>query len=152
MKKLLLSGLMALLFISCEKENVPEDTIQVAIPVTMSMADFRSSVKIVAPVEIEQSGKIYTYMNYIFINDLNKGVLVVDNSNYNPVKKNFIEIPGNTDIALKDNILYANSGRDLVTFDISDISNIKILERLEDVFDDYHRNYQLRLRLQIIQT
>ena len=137
MKKLLLSGFVALLFMSCEKENDHEDTIQVAIPVTMSMADFRSSVKIIAPVEIEQSGKIYTYMNYIFINDLNKGVQVVDNSNYNPVKKNFIEIPGNTDIAIKDEILYANSGRDLVTFDISDINNIKILERLEEVFDDY---------------
>ena len=138
MKKLLLSGFLAVLFISCEKEDVPEDTIQVAIPVTMTIVDFRASVKITEPVEIEQSGKIYTYMNYIFINDLNKGVLVVDNSNYNPVKKNFLKIPGNTDIAIKDEILYANSGRDLVTFDISDIHNIKILERLEDVFEDYH--------------
>lgn len=137
MKKIFLSGLLAFLFISCEKDNVPEDTIQVAIPVTMSIADFRSSVKIKSPVEIEQSGKIYMYMNYIFINDLNKGIMVVDNSNYNPVKKHFINIPGNTDLAIKDDILYANSGRDLVTFDISDIDNIKILTRLEDVFEDY---------------
>lgn len=138
MKKLLLSGLSVLLFISCEKENVPEDTIQVAIPVTMTVAEFRASVKITGPVEIEQSGKIYTYGNYIFINDLNKGVLVVDNNNYNPVKKTFIEIPGNTDIAIKDEMLYANSGKDLVAFDISDINNIKIGERLENVFEDYH--------------
>jgi len=126
------------LFVSCEKENVPEDTIQVAVPVTMNIADFRASVKITEPVEIKQSGKIYTYNNYIFINDLNEGVLVVDNSNYSPVKKNFIEIMGNTDVAVKDDILYANSGRDLVTFDISDINNIKILERLENVFEEYH--------------
>lgn len=138
MKKLFLSGLLAFLFVSCEKENVPEDTIQVAIPLTMTIAEFRASVKIVEPVEIEQSGKIYTYMNFIFINDQNKGVLVVDNSNYRPVKKKFIKIPGNTDIAIKDEILYANSGRDLVTFDISDLNNIKILDRLKDVFEDHH--------------
>lgn len=127
-----------MLFVSCEKEVVPEDTIQVAIPLTMTIADFRASVEITEPGEIEQSGKIYTYMHYIFINDLLEGVLVVDNSNYNPVKKKFLKIPGNTDIAIKDEILYANSGRDLVTFDISDINNIKLLERLEDVFEDYH--------------
>jgi hypothetical protein len=138
MKKLLLSGFLAMLFVSCEKEVVPEDTIQVAIPLTMTIADFRASVEITEPGEIEQSGKIYTYMHYIFINDLLEGVLVVDNSNYNPVKKKFLKIPGNTDIAIKDEILYANSGRDLVTFDISDINNIKLLERLEDVFEDYH--------------
>lgn len=138
MKKLLLSGLLVFLFASCEKENIPEDTIQVAVPVTMTIAEFRASVKVTDPVEIKQSGKIYTYKNYIFINDLQEGVLVVDNSNYNPVKKNFIKIPGNTDIAIKDEILYANSGRDLVTFDIRDINNIKILERLEDVFEDHH--------------
>ena len=137
MKKFLLSGFFALLFISCEKDNVPEETIQVAVPVTMKIADFRASVKITEPIEIKQSGKIYTYLNYIFINDVNEGVLVVDNSNYNPIKKNFIKIPGNTDIAVKDNMLYANSGRDLVTFDISDINNIKVLTRLEDVFEDY---------------
>ncbi len=138
MKKLLLSGFFAVLFVSCEKEIVPEDTIQVAIPLTMTVADFRASVEITEPAEIKQSGKIYTYMNYIFINDLMEGVLVVDNSYYNPLKKKFLKIPGNTDIAIKDEILYANSGRDLVTFDISDINNIKILERLEDVFEDYH--------------
>jgi hypothetical protein len=138
MKKLILSGCLAVFFVSCEKENVPEDTIQVAVPVTMTIAEFRASVEIKDPVELKQSGKIYTYANYIFINDYNEGVLVVDNTNYHPVKKNFLKIPGNTDIAIKDDILYANSGRDLVTFDISDINNIKLLERLEDVFEDHH--------------
>ena len=138
MKKLFLTGFIAFLLVACEKETIPEETIQVAVPVTMTIADFRASVKITAPVEIEQSGKIYSYMNYILINDVNKGVMVVDNSNYNPVKKNFLKIPGNTDIAIRDEVLYANSGRDLVTFDISDINNIKIMDRLEDVFEDYH--------------
>ncbi len=138
MKKFPFYFVIALLLVACEKEPVPGDTVEVAIPVTLTIADFRASVAINEPKNVEESGKIYAYKNYIFINDINEGVLVLDNSNYNPVKKKFLKIPGNTDIAIKDEILYANSGRDLVTFDISDINNIKILDRLEDVFEDYH--------------
>lgn len=138
MKKLLLAGFMAILLSSCDNDDVQKETMQVAVPVKMTIEDFRASVKITEPVEVEESGKIYTYDNYIFINDLNKGVLVLDNSGYNPVKKKFLSIPANTDIAIKDNILFANSGRDLVTFDISDLENIKQLERLEDVFESHH--------------
>ncbi|HSI68817.1 MAG TPA: hypothetical protein VK941_01180 [Gillisia sp.] len=138
MKKQVLAGFLALFLTACEKDDVQKETMQVAVPVTMTIADFRASVKITEPVEIEQSGKIYTYGNYIFINDLQKGVLVVDNSNYNPVKKKFLSIPANTDVAIKDDILFANSGRDLVTFDISDLENIKQLERLENVFEDFY--------------
>lgn len=137
MKKLLLAGIMGLFLIACDNDDVQQETMEVAVPVKMTIADFRAAVKISEPVEIEQSGKIYTYDNYIFINDQKKGVLVLDNSGYNPVKKKFLSIPGNTDIAIKDNILFANSGRDLVTFDISDLENIKMLERLEDVFENY---------------
>lgn len=134
MKELLLSGIIPLLFIACEKDEIGE-TMQVAVPVTMTIADFKASVEIVDPIQVEQSGKIYTYGNYIFINDLLKGVLILDNTNYEPVKKKYLKIPANTDIAIKDDILYANSGSDLVTFDISDINNIKVMERLEGVFE-----------------
>lgn len=138
MKKLALAGIVSFFLMACEKDDVQQETVQVAVPVTMTIADFRASVEITEPKEIEQSGKIYTYDKYIFINDLQKGVLVVDNSTYNPVMKKYINIPANTDIAIKDDILFANSGRDLVTFDISDLDNIKFLERLEDVFEEYY--------------
>ncbi len=132
----------SIVFFSCEKDDGPEEIFeeyQVAVPITQSMADFRTSVIIQEPKEIEQSGKIYMYENYIFINDQMKGILVLDNTTFSPEKIKYIEIPQNTDIAIKGDVLYANSGRDLVTFDISDINNIKIMERLEDVFYvDFH--------------
>lgn len=131
----------ACVFFSCEKNDLPGDIqeklfeeYQVAVPITQSMEDFRTSVVIQEPKEIEQSGKIYMYENYIFINDQMKGILVLDNTTFSPQKIKYIEIPQNTDIAVKGDILYANSGRDLVTFDISDINDIKIMERLENVF------------------
>ncbi|GHA44326.1 hypothetical protein GCM10007103_26950 [Salinimicrobium marinum] len=128
---------MILFLLSCDKGDDTAETYQVAVPVTLSVADFRASVRLEEPKEIEQSGKIYVYEDFIFINDNMKGILVVDNSNYHPEKIKYINIPQNTDIAIKGNVLYANSGRDLVTFDISDIHDIEILERLENVFHDH---------------
>lgn len=50
----------------------------------------------------------------------------------------YIEILGNEDISIKNNYLYADSATDLVVFDISDINQIKLVERLEDVFETYY--------------
>ena len=44
----------------------------------------------------------------------------------NPIKIKFITIPGNVDIAIKGNYLYADMGSGLATLDISDLDHIKI--------------------------
>ena len=80
---LLLSPLF--LFTSCEEDSDDEFT-TVAVPVTQSIADFRASVEIQAPREIKESGKIYAWQNYIFINDKNEGVHIINNTDpSNPV-------------------------------------------------------------------
>lgn len=137
MKKHGLSLLMLLLiFLSCEEDREYE-SYEVAIPLTMDLTEFRESVRLAAPKDVEESGKIYTYKNFIFINDHMKGILVIDNTNFTPEKISYIEIPQNTDFAVKDDVLYANSAMDIVTFDISDIHAIKVQERLENVFEHY---------------
>ena len=127
-----------LILVSCEKENNEKYAdYLVARPLTMTKAEFRNSVDIVAPLPIDESGKIYAYDNYIFVNDKYKGVHVIDNSDpSNPQKVSFIKIAGNVDIAVKDNFLYADSITDLMVFDISDINNIQIVNRLLDVLRD----------------
>ncbi len=124
--------------LSCEKDN---DDLYVdylvARPLTMSLEEFKNSVDIIAPIPVQESGKIYAYEDYIFVNDKYKGVHVIDNSNPdNPRKISFIKIAGNVDISVKDNYLYADSITDLMVFDISDISNIQIVNRLENVLRD----------------
>ena len=100
----------------------------------MTKAEFASSVDIIAPIPINESGKIYTYNEYIFVNDRYQGIHVIDNSNpQQPVKIAFIKIPGNVDISVKDDYLYADSLMDLVVLDISDINNIVQINRLENV-------------------
>jgi len=145
MKKINLLILCLLVLVSCDKDDDQSQDqsqiqeIQVAIPETMPLSDFRALVNVEEPAAIEESGKIYTYQNLIFINDNLKGVHVIDNSNpESPVKKAFIRIPQNTDVAVRNNLLYANSGIDLVVFDISDINNIQQQSTVENVFDsDY---------------
>jgi hypothetical protein len=86
---------------------------------------------------MEESGKIYAYGNYIFVNDKLKGVHVIDNSNpASPKKISFIKIAGNVDISVKDNYLYADSLTDLIVLDISDLDNIRIVNRLFNVLAD----------------
>ncbi|WP_339893216.1 hypothetical protein [uncultured Algibacter sp.] len=133
---------LSLVFIgalSCDKnDDADYEFVQVATPQLMSKTAFRSSVEVTVPRSIEAPGKIYVYQDYIFVGDVDSGIHVIDNSDPKlPKAIKFIEIPGNEDISVKDNFLYADSATDLVVFDISDINNVSIIERLEDVFNVY---------------
>lgn len=106
-----------------------------SIPVYMSYADLRNAVKNIEPLALENPGKIYFKDNYIFINEYFKGIHVIDNQDpSNPVEKKFIDIPGNVDIAIKENTLFADSYIDLVVIDVSDLNNIREINRIKDVF------------------
>lgn len=135
---LLLLALMAL-FTSCEKDDAGGESYNVAVPIVKPIEEFRAMVKISEPRSITEAGKIYTYGDYVFINDDQKGVHIIDNTDHrNPVKIKFLEIPLNTDIAVKDNMLFANSAMDLVVFDLSDMNNIKEEGRMKNVFPNHN--------------
>lgn len=135
-KILLLLSLTTLLFMSCDNDNNDDQYADylVARPLIVSKAEFAASVDIVAPRPIDESGKIYTYKDYIFVNDKYQGIHVIDNSNpQQPVKIGFIKILGNVDISVKDDYLYVDSLTDLVVLDISNINSIEQVNRLENV-------------------
>ncbi|MDB5121384.1 MAG: hypothetical protein JWN56_2602 [Sphingobacteriales bacterium] len=90
-------------------------------------------------MQISIPGKIYVYNDYLFINEVGQGIHVVDNKNPSyPRIINFIKIPGNMDLAVNSNFLYADSYVDLLTFDISDPLTIKLQKRNNDVFPGYY--------------
>ena len=104
-------------------------------PVYMSYEDLREAVKMNSSRELKNTGKIYFKDGYLFINEELKGIHVINNQDpTSPQNIGFIEIPGNVDIAIKNDILYADSFVDLVAIDISTISNPVEAARLEDVF------------------
>ncbi len=103
-------------------------------PVYMSYEDLRQAITQGGPADLVNPGKIYFKDDYIFIVEEMKGIHVINNSNpANPVNTAFINIPGNVDIAVKDNILYADSYVDIVALDISNLSNVKEVDRVTDV-------------------
>jgi len=123
---------VALLFSGCSDRIV--DIFTANSPVYMSYEDLRDAVEQKAAAELVNPGKIYFKDDYIFIVEKMKGIHIIDNTNpANPQNISFVEVPGNVDIAIKDNILYADSYIDLVAIDVSDLGNIKEVGRVEEV-------------------
>lgn len=139
-----LVALICISLTSCLKDDCSEVRTFVEFePVYAQPNAFRVDVKTLEARPMEETGKIYFYNNYIFINEKYAGVHVIDNSDAtNPENIAFIDIPGNLDVAVKGNILYADNYADLLTIDISNIQNPNLLCRDEDVFD-YHFNETL---------
>lgn len=109
----------AFLFQSCLKDKILY-TYTMAIPVYQSKAAVYTNIRSNDPQQVESPGKLFITGNYIFLNEVDKGVHVIDNSNpANPVLKAFINIPGNLDIAVKGHTLYADLYTDLVVVDIT---------------------------------
>jgi uncharacterized membrane protein len=111
-----------------------------AKPVYMSYEELRSSVAAESPRELASLGRLYLYKNYIFLNKRNEGIHILDNSDpKNPQNLRFIAIPGNTEISIKENYLYADSYVDLVTLDLNNPENIQEVSRQQDIYpyDEY---------------
>ena len=125
-------------FISCDNKDGEYITVKVATPEYMTLEALRSSVEITSPIPIVESGKIYVYNDMVLVNDVDKGIHIIDNSNpENPQKVACIKIKANKDMEIKGDYLYADSLMDLVVFDLSDLNNIKEVTRLKDVFPAY---------------
>lgn len=88
-----------------------------------------------APQSLRKPGKIYVRGNYLFINEQGKGIHLINNTDpAAPQKVSFIKIPGNIDIAVKGNLMYADNGRDFVVLNIADPANVKVVKRIENAF------------------
>ncbi|GLR18932.1 hypothetical protein GCM10007940_35480 [Portibacter lacus] len=104
-------------------------------PVYMTGTQLNYDITTVSDKALVNPGKIYFYKNYLFINEQGEGVHVYNNENpAAPVHETFYNIPGNFDIAIKDDILFADNPLYLLTIDISTITNpqLKTRERLKD--------------------
>ena len=100
------------------------------------------SISVEGARSTQKAGKIYAYNNYIFQNDVNKGVHIIDNSQPdNPQKVAFINIPFNTELAVKGRFLYVNSISDLLVLDLLNPEKPVLTKRLKDAFPVIDQNY-----------
>lgn len=133
--RLLLFLIITFSLTACQKKEFEEIIYTANVPVIMGFEEFRAAVKKTAPKDLVNPGKIYIKDNFLFINEFQKGIHVIDNTNpSNPQKLAFIEIPGNVDMAVRNNTLFADSFIDLVAIDITDPSNPVETDRLKDAF------------------
>lgn len=130
-----LTILSLVLLDSCAEKCKNVITYKISEPVYMSKEQLTNSVSSIPAKALTNTGKIWIYDKYLFINELNKGIHVIDNSNPNfPRAVSFIQIPANVDLAVKGNVLYADSHTNLLAIDISNPLQIKILETIENAF------------------
>lgn len=116
-------------------------------PVFISYDDF-SHIESQPPREFENLGKIVAVGDFLFINERRKGIHLIDNRIPNDPKNiRFFNIPGNQELIIIDQVLYADNGKHLILIDISDIEHIRVIDHLRDVYepdiisDLYPENY-----------
>ncbi len=127
---------VAVQFTSCVKDSAKMNYTMYS-PVYQTSAEVRANIKSAAPVTVSGSGKMYLLGNYLFMNELYKGVHIIDISNpSSPPNKAFISIPGNEDIAVIGNTLYADCYTDLMAIDIKDPLNSKLTSYISNIFPD----------------
>ena len=116
----------------CIKDHCTQ-TYKYFVPVYKTLEQVRANIKSNAATAIERAGKLYVRGTYIFLNEIDKGIHIIDNANpSDPRNVAFINIPGNMDIAVKGNTLYADAYSDLVTIDITDPLQSKLTSVAED--------------------
>lgn len=125
----------------CLKDHLTK-TYSILTPVYKDKKEVLAQLNAPQPLSVEQPGKIYLYNQYIFLNEIDKGVHVIDNSNpSHPVNIAFIAIPGNRDIAVKGHYLYADFNTDLLCIDISNPAHSSLIKIVPNVFPERFWNY-----------
>ncbi len=138
MKNLILSSLFLSFFMSgCLKDSCIESQLYTLYtPVYKMPEELRNGVGMEAPRLLSEPGKIYVYGNLLLINEIEKGIHLINNTDpTQPVNIGFLAIPGNRDMAMRNNTLYADNYMDLLAFDFSDPGAPQLTSRIENVFN-----------------
>jgi hypothetical protein len=126
--------LLVVLPVSCLKDKVSY-TYTMRTPVLKTLTAIRASMKTGASIAMEYLSKIYTVGDYIFVNEFDKGIHIIDNRDHeHPLNAAFINIPGNEDMAVRGSTLYADAYGDLVVMDISDPLHATVKKILDNIF------------------
>jgi len=135
-KEMLLILVMIPIFFGCEDKCERYHEYVYYEPQYITTKEIRDQFGYETARDLKRPGKIYLYGRYLLINEVGRGIHFIDNiDKSNPVNLGFLNIPGNFDLAVRDNMLYADSYVDLLVVDISSIGNISLVKRLEGVFN-----------------
>jgi hypothetical protein len=141
MKKIVMYTLVLCSIISfnaCVKSEIRKKMV-FAVPQFMERNAYYNSLKMQALTEVKAAGKFILYNNYMLLQDRYRGIHIIDVSNMtSPKKIGFIPAGNANDFAMKDNFLYLDCNRDLVTLNLSDINNITLANVQADMFNSFN--------------
>jgi hypothetical protein len=137
---LLLIGAMALSLAGCLQDECEATRTFIQFePIYRTEAQLRQEIKTEKPRELKNPGKIYIYGDYLLINEVNEGIHIIDNKDpRSPTNLSFIHIPGNVDMAVRKNMLYADRFIDLITLDISNPVQPTVVNTVQNAFPSLH--------------
>jgi hypothetical protein len=111
-------------------------------PEYIPLSEARSMAGTLGPTPLVTTGKIFYHKGYLFIGEPNKGIHVIDDRDPSrPANIAFLRVPGNLDMAVSGEVLYADSYVDMLSFDLSDPSRPQLLGRTRDVFPVHRYGY-----------
>ncbi len=121
-----LSILILTLLMSCYPEFTPRLDFNTEGYTPVYAAPSAAEIKLLPPQVVKNPGKIYVYRSYLLVNEVKRGIHIFNNINpSDPQPVGFIEILGNTDMAIKDNVLYADHMGNLVALKTEDFSTLE---------------------------
>jgi len=139
LKTVLVICCSVIVFQSCLKDTITEKYTFFR-PVYKTKEAVMNNIKSGTPQAIVETGKLFIKGNYVFLNDVNRGVHILDYTNPTaPVKVAFIDVPGNIDMAVRGNTLYVDCYTSLIALDITNPLNVQKTTVINGVFP--HRVY-----------
>lgn len=142
-----LSGVVAaicliILFSGCSKDKAAQKdtyTYTITTPVLKSRAEVLAAINGNISEPVMTAGKLYIKDQFIYLNEVERGIHIIDNSNpSHPQQIAFLNIPGNMDIAVRNNILYADTYTDLLAIDISNPRKARVVNEIRNFFMRYY--------------
>ena len=134
----LLAGFLSLQFFSCNKDiGTAVITYQEATAVYGDLEEVRNQPLNSSVRAVENPGKIFVGADFILLGEEEQGVHVINNTDIaNPQFTNFIHIPGNREFFVNGHFLYAESYYDLLKIDLTDLSNVQLVGRVNNLFQE----------------
>ncbi len=129
--------MISLLFNSCLKDKKLEKYTYY-IPQYALKSEVQANIKSGAAQSVSSAGKLFVRGNYIYLSEINKGIHIIDYSHpSSPKNVAFIPIPGNLDLAVNGNYLYADEYADLLTIDVTNPLAAKLVDIKPNAFYNY---------------
>lgn len=101
---------------------------------TISLEELKAQISVEDPKPYQSTGKFYFYNDLMFVNDPNVGIHVLDVANAANISKvKYINLPGNIEVSIRNNMMYADIYGAMLSLDISNLMDNELRIKGENI-------------------